>query len=86
MKFDWDAQKAETNLGKHGVSFDEESTVFQDGFSLTGRDPDHYSGNQIRHLRTIVRLTSAGCVAHRTGQQNPHHQRLEGYEAGKENI
>ena len=41
MRFEWDPQKATTNLRKHGVSFDEAATVFQDDLSLTGDDPDH---------------------------------------------
>lgn len=30
MKFSWDEKKAEANLRKHGVSFDEAATVFLD--------------------------------------------------------
>jgi uncharacterized DUF497 family protein len=30
MRFEWNAEKAETNQNKHGVSFDEASTVFGD--------------------------------------------------------
>jgi len=41
MRFEWDPQKARTNLRKHGVSFDEALTVFLDDYSLTGDDPDH---------------------------------------------
>lgn len=41
MWFEWDPKKATTNLRKHGVSFDEAATVFQDDLSLTGDDPDH---------------------------------------------
>ena len=41
MWFEWDPKKAATNLRKHGVSFDEAATVFQDDLSLTGDDPDH---------------------------------------------
>ncbi len=44
MRFDWDAGKADVNLRKHGVSFDEASTAFFDGLSVTGRDPDHSIG------------------------------------------
>ena len=42
MRFEWDRRKAARNLAKHGVSFDEASTVFADGLSLTIPDPDHY--------------------------------------------
>lgn len=34
-------RKAASNLRKHGVSFHEAATVFQDTLSLTGDDPDH---------------------------------------------
>lgn len=30
MQFTWDAKKAETNARKHGVTFEEASTVFDD--------------------------------------------------------
>ena len=49
MQFVWDPEKARTNLRKHGVSFDEASSVFLDDFSLTGDDPDH-SGREDRFI------------------------------------
>ena len=33
--FEWDLKKAETNLKKHGVSFEEASTAFKDPLALT---------------------------------------------------
>ena len=44
MQFEWDAAKAATNVLRHGVDFDEASTVFADDLSATGRDPDHSIG------------------------------------------
>jgi uncharacterized protein len=41
LKFEWDPAKAQGNLAKHGVSFEEAATVFRDPLSQTGRDPDH---------------------------------------------
>ena len=41
LRFEWDRRKAARNVAKHGVSFDEASTVFADGLSLTIPDPDH---------------------------------------------
>ena len=41
MDFDWDDSKAETNLKKHGVSFLEAATVFEDDHSITFSDADH---------------------------------------------
>ena len=44
LTFEWDPQKAETNIEKHGVSFEEASTAFRDPFSLTIDDPLHSTG------------------------------------------
>ena len=41
MRFEWNALKAARNLRKHGVSFDEASSVFFDPLSATGDDPEH---------------------------------------------
>ncbi len=41
LEFEWNARKAKANEAKHGVSFDEASTVFTDPLSLTIVDPDH---------------------------------------------
>jgi uncharacterized protein len=41
MDFEWDAEKAATNVRKHGVPFDEAATIFGDPLSLTYHDPDH---------------------------------------------
>ena len=41
LKFEWDAKKARENIKKHGVSFEEASTVFGDLLALTIYDPLH---------------------------------------------
>ncbi len=41
FKFEWDYQKAASNLKKHGVSFDEAVSVFGDDLALTFADTDH---------------------------------------------
>jgi len=41
FKFEWDDQKAASNLLKHGVSFDEAVSVFGDSFALIFVDTDH---------------------------------------------
>jgi uncharacterized DUF497 family protein len=41
LEFEWDTRKASSNLKKHGVSFQEASTVFSDPLSATVHDPDH---------------------------------------------
>lgn len=44
MVYEWDANKAATNLSKHGVSFEEAKTVFDDPLYVDFYDPDHSSG------------------------------------------
>lgn len=39
--FEWDPAKADANTRKHGVTFDEASTVFGDPLNLLMSDPDH---------------------------------------------
>ena len=41
MRFVWDEAKADENLRKHGVSFEEASTVFADENARLKHDPDH---------------------------------------------
>lgn len=41
MDIEWDAAKAANNFRKHGVSFEEASSVFYDPLAVTGADPDH---------------------------------------------
>lgn len=41
MKFEWDKKKAQSNLKKHKVSFDEAVEVFDDPLSITILDPLH---------------------------------------------
>ena len=41
MSYEWDASKAAANLAKHGVGFEEATTMFEDVYALTYRDLDH---------------------------------------------
>src|SRR5690349_15281107 len=41
MAFEWDPNKAKLNLRRHGISFTEAATVFDDPLSDTSPDPDH---------------------------------------------
>jgi uncharacterized DUF497 family protein len=40
-EFEGDEEKAKSNLKKHGVSFDETTTIFNDPRIATISDPDH---------------------------------------------
>ena len=48
--FEWDPKKAASNLVKHGVSFDEATTIFADPAALDGPDVGH-SMDEARSLR-----------------------------------
>lgn len=39
--FEWDPPKAAANFIRHGVSFEEAATVFQDPLASIHDDPDH---------------------------------------------
>ena len=41
IKFEWDPTKAESNLKKHQVSFDEAKSVFYDDFAVQFFDEEH---------------------------------------------
>lgn len=44
MRFIWDTRKAASNLRKHGLSFEEASSVLADDLAVTSADPDHSFG------------------------------------------
>jgi uncharacterized DUF497 family protein len=50
MKFEWDDKKAALNLAKHGVSFDEAVTAFDDPLYIDFFDPEH-SEDEHRYIR-----------------------------------
>jgi uncharacterized protein len=41
VTFEWDARKAAANFKKHGVTFEDASSVFFDPLAITYPDPDH---------------------------------------------
>jgi uncharacterized DUF497 family protein len=55
MEFAWSARKAIANRAKHGVSFQEAVTAFQDPLSRTIENPDH-SENEPRFV--LIGLSS----------------------------
>jgi hypothetical protein len=57
MQFEWNDDKAASNLSKHEVSFEEAKTVFDDPLYVDFYDPDH-SEDEERYL--IVGQSSRG--------------------------
>ena len=61
LRFEWDPKKDAANQRKHGVSFDEATTVFSDERALLLDDPDHSEEEErfvllglSANLRTLV--------------------------------
>lgn len=50
IKFEWDEKKAIQNLVKHGISFDEAITAFDDPFALLARDEKHSNESEFREF------------------------------------
>ena len=51
MKFSWDPRKAESNLIKHGIAFDEAITVFSDSLAFIFDDLEH---SEEEHREIII--------------------------------
>jgi len=49
MEFEWNEEKAAANLAKHGVSFGEAKSVFDDPLYVDFYNPDH-SLNEHRYI------------------------------------
>jgi uncharacterized DUF497 family protein len=67
-QYEWNAAKATANLRKHGVSFEEASTVFGDPLSINLPDPSHsieddrflVLGLSIKHRLLVVAYAERG--------------------------
>ncbi|MEO8378858.1 MAG: BrnT family toxin [Acidobacteriota bacterium] len=57
IRFEWDPNKAKTNFEKHGVTFEEATTVFYDDNARIDDDPDHSIGE---HRELICGLSVEG--------------------------
>lgn len=64
MEFEWNPDKAAQNLEKHGVSFQEAATVFNDPLSMTFPDPDHSIGESRYVIIGLSRFEQLLVVAH----------------------
>jgi hypothetical protein len=53
--FEWDDEKANSNLSKHGISFLEAATVFRDPLGILKQDIDHSIGEDRFLLIDFVR-------------------------------
>ncbi|MBQ9031519.1 MAG: BrnT family toxin [Parasporobacterium sp.] len=59
--FDWDENKNKINLEKHGITFEEASTVFFDDRAILFDDPEH-SIDEDRFLLLGMSETAKVCI------------------------
>lgn len=59
VKFEWNPDKEQSNVEKHGVDFTEAATVFGDPLELTIADPDHSVGE---FCFLSMGLSSLNCI------------------------
>jgi uncharacterized DUF497 family protein len=59
VRFEWDPDKAASNFKRHGLQFDEASTVFGDRLARTDPDPDH---SESEERFTTIGMTLQGRV------------------------
>ena len=55
MRFEWDPEKAASNIRKHGVSFDEAVTVFKDPLAFIFDDEVHL---EQEHREIIIGIST----------------------------
>jgi uncharacterized DUF497 family protein len=63
VEFEWDPEKEQANMQKHGVDFTEAATVFGDPLELTISDPDHSIG-ECRFLSMGTHYATACLLYH----------------------
>ena len=79
MVYDWNAAKARADVQKHGVSFEEASSIFLDPFAMTFCDPEH-SAEEAREITigySIRRPRGVRCALP-ARRAHSNHQRAEG--------
>ena len=92
LEFAWDDDKAKKNLKKHGVSFEEASTIFGDPLALTIPDPLHSEeedrfitlGESHRRRLLVVVSTDRGETIRIISARVATRQERKDYEEGSE--
>ena len=90
MEFEWNKGKAEANLSKHGVSFDEAKTVFDDPLYIDFYDPDHSEdedryiivGQSQQHRLLIVSYTKRQNIVRLISAREATRTEKDAYEEG----
>ena len=71
MEFEWDPKKEEGNQEKHGISFNEAATAFDDELQTTISDPDHSMGEH-RYLTIGQTIRGRLIVISHTEDEDDH--------------
>ena len=90
MQFEWNKNKAVKNLSKHGVSFEEAKTVFDDPLYVDFYDPEHSEseerylivGESDRGRLLIVSYTERGDAVRLISAREVTRTEREAYEEG----
>ena len=90
MDFEWDKNKAEANLSRHEVPFDEAKTVFDDPLYIDFYDPDHSDeeeryiviGKSQQHRILIVSYTERNNKVRLISARKATRKEREDYEEG----
>ncbi len=90
MQFEWNKNKAVKNLSKHGVSYEEAKTVFDDPLYVDFYDPEHSEseerylivGESDRGRLIIVSYTERGDVIRLISAREVTQTEREAYEEG----
>jgi len=90
MEFEWNKGKAEANLAKHGVSFEEAKTVFDDPLFIDFYDPDHSEdedryiivGQSQQHRLLIVSYTKRQNIVRLISAREATRTEKDAYEEG----
>ena len=83
-EFEWDVRKAEANLHKHEIFFNEATTVFADPLAMLMPDPDHSVGEEVLGTSSTGRLLVVSHVER--AATHPTHQRTSSDAERKETV
>jgi uncharacterized protein len=70
FRFEWDDQKATSNLRKYGVTFDEAVSMVADALALTFADTDHFEAEERRRTYGISNKGRLIVVVHTECRDN----------------
>ena len=88
-QFEWDPNKNATNIEKHGIAFEEASTVFDDVFCARYQRPRPFRQRRsIHHLRGQRQSKRPYCLPllKTIGAINPNHIRTKSNKEGRIDV